>query len=71
MTQEVESKHKHSYSDEYRVQCAVRQLLIWRENWGLQKFRKYLSENKIDSKILNMVADQWQKGNKGEKDKWI
>lgn len=69
MIQEVELKHKHSYSDEYRVQCAVRQLLIWRENWGLQKFRKYLSENKIDSKILNMVADQWQKGNRG--DTWI
>lgn len=71
MTQEIESRHKHSYSDEYRVQCAVRQLLIWRNEWGLQKFRKYLSENKIDSELLNMFADQWQKGNKGEKDRWI
>ena len=71
MTQEIESKLKHSYSDEYRVQCAVRQLLLWREQWGLQKFRKYLSENKIDSEILNMFADQWQKGNKGEWGKWI
>jgi hypothetical protein len=71
MTQEVELKHKHSYSDEYRVQCGVRQLLIWRADWGLQKFREYLSKHQIDSKILNMFVDQWQKGNKGEKDKWI
>lgn len=71
MTQEVELKHKHSYSVEYRVQCAVRQLLIWRTVWGLQKFREYLSKHQIDSKILNMFADQWQKGNKGEWGKWI
>lgn len=71
MTQEIESKHRHSYSDEYRVQCAVRQLLVWRSEWGLQKFRKYLSENKIDSELLKDFADQWQKGNRGEKDRWI
>jgi hypothetical protein len=52
-------------------QCAVRQLCKWRAEWGLQKFREYLSKYQIDSEILNMFADQWQKGNKGEWGKWI
>jgi hypothetical protein len=60
-----------SLQEIYKKQCAVRQLCKWRAEWGLQKFREYLSKYQIDSEILNMFADQWQKGNKGEKDRWI
>jgi hypothetical protein len=56
---------------EFRIRSAVRQLCKWRAEWGLQKFREYLSKYQIDSEILNMFADQWQKGNKGEWGKWI
>ncbi len=55
----------------YKHQCAVRQLCKYRAEWGLQKFREYLSKYNLDSKLLNDFADQWQKGNKGEKDRWI
>ena len=55
---------------EYKHRCAVRQLCKWRAEWGLQKFREYLSKYQIDSEILNMFADQWQKGNKGEWGLW-
>ena len=51
-------------------QCAVRQLCKWRAEWGLAKFREYLSKYKIDSNLLNLFADQWQKGNKGEWGTW-
>jgi hypothetical protein len=71
MTQEIELKHKHSYSDDYRVQCAVRQLCKWRSEWGLAKFREYLSKHKLDSNLLSGFADQWKKGNKGEWKTWL
>jgi hypothetical protein len=71
MTQEVELKHKHSYSDEYRVQSATRQLCKYRADWGLQKFRDYLSKYQIDSELLKLYGEQWQKGNKGEWKTWI
>lgn len=55
----------------YKHRCAVRQLCKWRAEWGLQKFREYLSKYNLDSELLKDFADQWQKGNRGEKDKWI
>lgn len=58
-------------SQKYKHQCAVRQLCKWRAEWGLQKFREYLSKYNLDSQLLKDFADQWQKGNRGEKDRWI
>ena len=55
----------------YKNQCAVRQLCKWRATWGLAKFRQYLSKHQIDSDLLKDFADQWYKGNRGEKGKWI
>jgi hypothetical protein len=60
-----------SLEPDFRQRSAVRQLCKWRAVWGLQKFREYLSKYQIDSKLLNLFADQWQKGNKGEWGKWI
>ena len=60
-----------TYSQEWKKICAARQLCKWRAAWGLQKFREYLSKHQIDSQLLNLFADQWQKGNKGEWKTWI
>ena len=70
MTQEVESKHNQYYSVEWKHKCAVNQLCKWRSDWGLQKFREYLSKHKLDSNLLKDFADQWLKGNKGEWGTW-
>lgn len=59
-----------SYSEQHKHQCAVRQLCEWRHEWGLAKFREYLSKYKLDSKLLNDFADQWTKGNKGNQGEW-
>jgi len=64
MTQEIKLKHKHFYSDNYRVQCAVRQLIKWRNEKGLNWWRKYLSKHKISQELLNDYADQWAKNNR-------
>jgi len=57
--------------DEVRFRCGVRQLCKWRSEWGLAKFREYLSNHKLDSQLLNAFADQWKKGNKGNWGEWI
>ena len=51
--------------------CAVRQLCKWRHQWGLAKFREYLSKYQIDGDLLNGFADQWKKGNKGGWGTWL
>ena len=51
-------------------QCGVRQLCKWRQEWGLQKFREYLSKHQINSELLNLYGEQWSKGNKGEYGDW-
>jgi hypothetical protein len=63
--------HNSYYSLEYKHQCAVRQLCKWRSQWGLAKFREYLSKYQIDSNLLIGFADQWKKGNKGNWGEWI
>jgi hypothetical protein len=57
--------------NEYKTQCAVRQLCKWRHDWGIEKFRTYLAENKINKNLLEIYSSQWQKGNKGEWATWI
>jgi len=56
---------------EFKYQSGVRLLCKWRSQWGLAKFRKYLSKYQIDSNLLNGFADQWKKGNKGEWKTWL
>ena len=58
-----EQEHKH--------RCAVRLLCKWRTEWGLAKFREYLSKYKLDSKLLTDFAEQWKLGNKGNQGEWI
>ena len=63
----------HRSDETYRHQCEVRQLIRWRIEWGLQKFQGYLQNAKFDSrraKLCGSIADQWAKGNRGEKGLW-
>ena len=55
----------------WRKECAVRQLCKWRNQWGLAKFREYLSKYQIDSELLKLYGEQWSKKNKGEWGTWI
>jgi len=55
---------------EHKHQCAVRQLCEWRAEWGLEKFRKYISTHTLKQQLLVDFADQWKKGNKGEWQEW-
>ena len=59
-----------SYSEQHKHQCAVRQLCKWRHEWGLAKFREYLSKHKIDSNLLNSFIEQWNRNNKGNWGEW-
>ena len=60
-----EEKHKN--------RCLVRQLIIWRRQWGLREFREYMHKykNRFDYKVLRDFEDQWTKGNRAEeKGEW-
>jgi hypothetical protein len=57
----------------YRHQCAVRQLILWRRQWGLKAFREYMHKykEKLDWKLVRDFEDQWTKGNRAdEKGEW-
>ena len=56
--------------NDHKHKCAVRQLCKWRHEWGLAKFREYLSKNKIDSNLLNLFIEQWNRNNKGNWGEW-
>ena len=55
----------------YKHQCAVRQLIMWRRQWGLKVFREYMSKHKFDWQLIRDFEDQWLKGNRAdEKGEW-
>jgi hypothetical protein len=59
--------------EEQRHQCEVRQLIQWRVQWGLQRFQGYLQTNGFNNRIAKLradIADQWSKGNTGQKGDW-
>lgn len=64
MIQGVLLNHSNYYSLEYKHQCAVRQLIKWRSEKGLNWWREYLSKYKIPQELLNDYADQWAKNNR-------
>jgi len=53
--------------EQVKHECAVRQLCKWRHEWGLQKFRLYISKYELDEKLLQDFYTAWKAGNKGEK----
>ena len=59
--------------EEQRHRCEIRQLLAWRKEWGLQRFQRYLQTAGFDSrrpKLVRDFAEQWKRGNRGEKGRW-
>ena len=46
---------------DFRLRSAARQLIKYRADWGLVKFREYLSKYQIDSEILRLFAEQWDR----------
>ena len=59
--------------EEQRHQCEVRQLIKWRQEWGLQRFQRYLETHGFSSRIAKLrtdIADQWAQGNRGKEGDW-
>jgi len=59
-----------NYELEFRHKSAVRQLCKWRYEWGLAKFRQYISSKKLPQVLLQDYAIQYQLGNRGEYKCW-
>ena len=60
---------QNTKSEIYRHECEVRQHLKWRAEKGLAWYRNYISTHFFGGRktlLLNDVADQWKKGNRGE-----
>ena len=59
--------------EEHRHKCEVRQLIQWRQEWGLQRFQRYLETYGFSNRITKLrtdIADQWAKGNRVKKGEW-
>ena len=57
--------------DKARHECAVRQLCKYRKDWGLNKFRVYVSKYPNLVPFLNDFVDQYAKGNRGIWGHWL
>jgi len=53
-------------NERYRHQCAVRQLIMWRKQWGLAQFREYMRKHKLNWQLVRDFEDQWVKGNRAD-----
>ena len=51
--------------------AGVRQLCKWRSEWGLAKFRLYISKYQLPEALLKDFYKQYKLGNRGEWGKWI
>lgn len=57
-----------------RHQCAVRQMLLYRNKWGLQQFNQYIKQPSVYrlwSELQDDFVTQWKLGNRGEIGKWL
>jgi hypothetical protein len=60
--------------EKYRYQCAVRQLLLYRQAWGLKEFRIWAHQENHMIFWLKHQDDfiiQWRLGNRGETGRWL
>lgn len=57
-------------TETHRHRCWVRQLIVYRREWGLQKFREYVKGMKAWPEIQKDFVDQWRKGNTGKDREW-
>jgi hypothetical protein len=56
---------------EHKHRCLVRQLIKWRKEWGLVKFRQYIEKTKFEQRVYDDFIEQYKKGNLGERDAWL
>jgi hypothetical protein len=64
---------KRLSDEDKRHRCEVRQHLVYRQEKGIEWYRKYISTYGFGgrrTKLLGDVADQWIKGNRGQKGDW-
>jgi hypothetical protein len=57
------------YSEEYRHQCEVRELLKMRVLYGREWLRRYLMDKKVSGRVEKLSKDiwkQWTLGNRGD-----
>lgn len=60
----------------YRHQCEVRQILLWRIEWGAQRVREWIESvgkrrgAEAAQRLQRDAADQWQRGNRGVGNDW-
>lgn len=63
------------YSEEWRHQCEVRELIQMRVKNGKQWLREYLANPKLDEKrrgkLTNDIWYQWSMGNRGQEGLWF
>jgi len=58
-------------SDQEAIHKAgVRQLCKWRAEWGLAKFRLYISKHQLPEVLLKDFKTQYELGNRGEYKCW-
>jgi hypothetical protein len=50
----------------FRHECGIRQLCKWRKEWGINKFRLYISKHKFDEQLLRDFYTAYEAGNRGE-----
>ena len=72
----IQNVSKRSANEEqaFKYQCMVRQLLKWRNEWGLRKYQAFINKDnwtKIREQTREDFTDQWIKGNRGEDGKWL
>ena len=56
--------------EQAKHECAVRQLCKWRHEWGLNKFRLYISKHNFDEQLLRDFYSQYTAGNRGKIKCW-
>lgn len=60
--------------ERYKYECAVRQLLKYRKEWGLKEFREWATNQLHIMFWLKYQDDfiiQWRLGNRGNHGHWI
>jgi hypothetical protein len=50
----------------FKHQCAVRQLIMYRKQWGLAQFREYMRKHKLEWQLVRDFEEQWVKGNRAD-----
>ncbi len=52
--------------EKHRHQCAVRQLILYRKQWGLKAFREYMAKHKFEWQVVRDFEEQWIRGNRAD-----